>query len=69
MLEEAPQVSERNQPEVQRPQYVLPLSAKSEAALDAQINQYQSYLKTAIDGQIDLGDICYTAGVGRSHFD
>ena len=41
----------------------------SEEALDAQISQYQSYLKTAIDGEIDLGDICYTAGVGRSHFD
>ena len=69
VLEEAPQVSERNQPEVQRPLHVLPLSAKCETALNAQINQYQTYLKTAQDKQIDLGDICYTAGVGRSHFD
>ena len=69
VIEEAPQVSERQQPEVQRPLHVLSLSAKSEAALEAQINQYQDYLKTAQEKDLDLGDICYTAGVGRSHFD
>jgi len=69
VLEEAPQMPERQQPEVQRPLHVLPLSAKSEAALDAQVNQYQDFLKTAEEHQVDLGDICYTAGVGRSHFD
>ena len=69
VLEEAPQMSERHQPEVQRPLHVLPLSAKSEKALEAQINQYHDYLKTVDEHQVDVGDICYTAGVGRSHFD
>ena len=68
VLEEAPQVPERQLPEMQRPLHVLPLSAKSEAASKAQVTQYQAYLKTAQAKKVDLGH-CYTAGVGRSHFD
>jgi len=45
VLEEAPLVPVRELSEVQRPLHILPLSAKSDVALEAQLTQYQSYLK------------------------
>ncbi|MFE8941660.1 SDR family NAD(P)-dependent oxidoreductase [Streptomyces sp. NPDC007872] len=46
--------------------HVFTLSAKSRRSLALQIERYQRHL--ANDPEIDLGDLCYTANVGRSHF-
>jgi aryl carrier-like protein len=45
---------------------VLPISAKTEEALAALTERYASFLKTQADDA--LGDICYTAAVGRNHY-
>ncbi|VAW96721.1 Polyketide synthase modules and related proteins [hydrothermal vent metagenome] len=46
---------------------LLVLSAKTEAALKAQITRYRNYFQAHPDLCFD--DICYTASVARSHFD
>lgn len=45
---------------------VLPLSARSAAALSQLVARYAQYL--AAESGVRLADVCYTAGVGRSHF-
>lgn len=49
-----------------RPQHLLTLSAKNEAALAALAHRYQAHLAAHPD--LALGDLCYTAYTGRSHF-
>ncbi|WP_205873803.1 type I polyketide synthase [Mycobacterium camsae] len=49
------------------PVHVLPLSARSEQALVSLAERYASWLEDHPDA--DIGDVCYTAGVGRSHFE
>jgi 8-amino-7-oxononanoate synthase len=49
-----------------RPRHLLTLSAKSEPALKALAMSYQRLLTH--HPLIDLGDLCYTANVRRSHF-
>ena len=66
VLEEGPETTERVESEYQRPNHLLVLSAKGEKALDAQVNQYIKYLDNT---EATIGDICYTAGIGRAHFD
>ena len=46
---------------------LLTLAAKSKAALTDLVLSYKDYLLEQPDA--DLGDICYTANTGRSHFD
>ena len=46
--------------------HLLPLSAKSDAALRALASRYASMLAQGSDD--DLASICYTAGSGRAHF-
>ncbi len=46
--------------------YLFPLSARSPAALNQLSARYAQYL--AAYAEVDLADVCYTAGVGRSHF-
>ncbi|MEH0424307.1 type I polyketide synthase [Streptomyces sp. B21-083] len=46
--------------------HVFTLSAKSRRSLALQIEHYQRHLADHPD--LDLGDLCYTAHVGRSHF-
>lgn len=46
---------------------VFALSAKSDRALTLQVERYRAYLD-AKPG-VSVRDLCYTAGVGRSHFD
>ncbi|NET25423.1 type I polyketide synthase [Okeania sp. SIO1I7] len=63
VLEEAlSQVKSENV--VERPIHILTLSAKTEKALADLVNAYQSYL----ENDNDLGDICYTANIGRAEF-
>jgi len=50
---------------VERPIHLLTLSAKTEKALDELVSSYQSYL----ENDNELGDICYTANIGRAEFD
>ena len=50
----------------ERPAYVLPLSAKSPAALRELAARYARHLAET-PGQ-DLADVCFTAATGRSHF-
>jgi len=51
---------------VDRPVYLLPVSAKEEGALKELAAGYGRHLDLAASETI--GDICYTAGAGRSHF-
>jgi acyl transferase domain-containing protein len=65
VLEEAPVVA-AVQPEVERPWHLLCLSAKSEGALRELASRYERYL--AVHPSVSLGDVCFTAHMGRSHF-
>ncbi|MCK4608298.1 MAG: SDR family NAD(P)-dependent oxidoreductase, partial [Gammaproteobacteria bacterium] len=68
IIEEAPaRVSpELSEVQLERPCHLLTLSAKTEAALAAQVQFYQKYL--AANPTADLADIAYTANTGRAHF-
>ena len=66
IVEEAPQVEEKVADYV-RPYHLLTLSAKSEVALGAIVQQYLDYSKDHDD--VSLNDIGYTSQVGRAHFD
>ena len=64
VVAEAPQV-ERKLAQVVRPLHIFTLSAKTQTALKQLATRYQDYLATT---SADIGDICFTANVGRSHF-
>jgi len=53
--------------ELERPEHLLMLSAKTQAALNQLVNQYENYLTA--NPNVDIGNICFTANAGRSHFD
>ncbi|ORA62011.1 type I polyketide synthase [Mycobacteroides franklinii] len=77
LIEEAPQpqaallegdADTTDVPESQAAQVgVLPLSARSPEALLAVAQRYESWLTANPD--VDLADVCLTAGRGRSHFE
>lgn len=68
LIEEAPAPSALPSPEVRdEPVSVLPLSARSEQALVSLAQRYADWLDAHPD--VDIDDVCYTAGVGRSHFE
>lgn len=46
--------------------HILPLSAKTPASLEILAQKYQNYL--VAHPQTAIADVCYTAGIGRSHF-
>jgi acyl transferase domain-containing protein/acyl carrier protein len=50
-----------------KPVDVLPLSARSPQALVALAQRYGEWLNT--DPKVDIADVCFTAGTGRSHFE
>lgn len=54
-----------NEPE--RSLHLFTLSAKNEAALLALVQRYHAFLNERPD--TNLADLCYTANVGRNHFD
>ncbi|MDJ0598495.1 MAG: aminotransferase class III-fold pyridoxal phosphate-dependent enzyme [Crocosphaera sp.] len=65
ILEEAPEsVIVSNNPE--RLQHLLTLSAKTEPALKTLAYRYHDFLHN--NAHLSLGDICWTANTGRSHF-
>ncbi|QUR65921.1 type I polyketide synthase [Mycobacterium spongiae] len=74
IVEEAPDEVDRvvaapgplEQPE-DRKFHVLPLSARSPAALAQLADQYRNWLSA--HPQTRLSDVCHTAGVGRSHLE
>ncbi|BBY50062.1 putative polyketide synthase [Mycolicibacterium arabiense] len=70
LIEEAPQPeeapAETPQPEDQRAD-VLALSARSPEALVTLARRYETWL--TINPDADLGDVCLTAGTGRSHLE
>ncbi|OBG32323.1 type I polyketide synthase, partial [Mycobacterium sp. E3198] len=51
----------------EQPVGVLPLSARSPEALAVMAQRYATWLEEHPDA--DVADVCYTAGVGRSHFE
>ena len=67
VVEEAPKQEERVRAAVERPRHVLTLSAVTEAALRELSGRYREYLSGAGSGEA-IGDVCFTANVGRSHF-
>jgi acyl transferase domain-containing protein/acyl-CoA synthetase (AMP-forming)/AMP-acid ligase II/acyl carrier protein len=56
----------QNKDAMERPQHLLTLSAKTEKALIQLISRYETHLAAHPD--LELGDICFTANTGRSHF-
>jgi acyl transferase domain-containing protein len=65
VLEEAP-ISEPVPGSVERPAHLLALSAKTQAALGQLAKHYANYL--AANRDLAIGDICFSANSGRSHF-
>ncbi|MDD5033390.1 MAG: beta-ketoacyl synthase N-terminal-like domain-containing protein [Methylococcaceae bacterium] len=66
IVEEAPVCLSVPPSPPERPLQVLPLSAKSPAALQALMRRYQDFFASNPD--IGLADVCFTAATGRTHF-
>ncbi|MCI3150428.1 amino acid adenylation domain-containing protein [Streptomyces sp. GB4-14] len=66
IIEEAPAEADPDVTVPERTAHLLTLSAKNPAALTALAGQYRDRLAAATDAE--LGDICFTAATGRSHF-
>jgi len=66
ILEEAPEIKTK-QVDVERPFHLLAVSAKSEIALQELAERYQRHF--GAHPEESLEDICFTASVGRSHFE
>lgn len=64
ILEAAPPPPTRTQT-VDRSQHILCLSAKTAPALRALVERYDHHLASCDD---PIGDVCFTANAGRSHF-
>ena len=66
IVEAAPEVKKVIN-EIERPQHLLTLSARSEQALLTLAKRYQTQLSQTQDFPA-IADICYTANTGRTHF-
>lgn len=66
ILQEPPIVPTLPKTMVDRPAHILTLSAKTRGALEASVSRYLEHL--AIHPDLNLEDICFTASVGRAHF-
>ncbi|WP_191761877.1 type I polyketide synthase [Komarekiella delphini-convector] len=51
----------------ERPLHLLCLTARTEKALDTLADLYQNYIQS--NPQVALGNFCFTANIGRSHFE
>ncbi|MFV8233373.1 type I polyketide synthase [Mycolicibacterium fortuitum] len=69
ILEEAPEPAVANPVERPRPERfdILPLSARTPAALVQLAEQYRSWMSA--HPEATLADVCFTAGVGRAHLE
>ena len=68
MLEEAPGISDKpSATDAERPIHLLTLSARNDAALRDLAQAYEGHLRSHPD--TPLADTCFTASVGRSHFE
>ncbi|BBX46964.1 type I polyketide synthase [Mycobacterium cookii] len=71
LIEEAPHSDDaaaaREPDTTAEPVGVLPLSARSPEALVSLAQRYATWLEAHPD--VDITDMCFTAGVGRSHFE
>ncbi|WP_225830134.1 type I polyketide synthase [Streptomyces sp. NK08204] len=65
ILEQAPPAPGAT-PDERRPASILPLSARSETALENLARRYRDRLTAEDDAS--LADLCHSAGTGRSHF-
>lgn len=66
VLEQAPPTKELVEPDSASEPAVFTMSAKSDAALRDQLQQYQRFLANHPD--VDVGRLCYSGNVGRAHF-
>lgn len=57
----------QKQEAIERSRHILTLSAKSEKALEELAQNYADFLTN--HSQVSVADVCFTANVGRSHFD
>jgi acyl transferase domain-containing protein/acyl carrier protein len=57
----------QNLKSIERPLHLLTLSAKTDRALQELAQRYDDFL--ASHPKLSLADICFTANIGRSHFD
>ncbi|MGK7875122.1 MAG: SDR family NAD(P)-dependent oxidoreductase [Xenococcaceae cyanobacterium] len=55
------------QSQFKSPLHILTLSAQTSSALSELASSYQTYLEN--NPELELADICYTASIGRNHFD
>lgn len=67
VLQEATPISLEKQQQETIPDHLLLLSAKSNSALINLAQRYDDYLES--HPETDLGDLCFTTSLGRSHFD
>ena len=69
LIEEAPPQAptDDDEPDTAAPVNVLALSARSPEALGALAQRYDEWLEAHPD--VELADVCLTAGTGRSHFE
>jgi acyl transferase domain-containing protein/NADPH:quinone reductase-like Zn-dependent oxidoreductase/acyl carrier protein len=67
LIEEAPTRPVSEEPSAPELVSVLPLSGRSPEALVALAHRYETWLTAHPD--VDLADVCRTAGTGRSHFE
>ncbi|MEK8127212.1 beta-ketoacyl synthase N-terminal-like domain-containing protein [Paenibacillus filicis] len=66
VMEEAPGRAASSKPVAEREHRLFALSAKSETAMEQLIARYVGHLEKRPD--LDLADVCYTAGTGRGHY-
>ena len=67
IVEEAPIAAPPAAADVERPQHLLTLAARTQPALAASARAYAQRLAEA--GAADLANICFSANTGRSHFE
>jgi acyl transferase domain-containing protein/SAM-dependent methyltransferase len=68
ILEQAPPAAQPVADEPQRDQHILALSARDARALGALVSSYRRLLSDPGSCGAALGDLCFTANAGRSHF-
>ena len=68
ILEEAPSANTGRPAAPDRAAHILALSARDESALRVLAHRYEDTLRSWDDKRGGVGDVCFTANAGRSHF-